>query len=91
MPRSEALDAVWGALQEGGVVVAYGINAHHRSVGSVAAFLVERLGFTVARVAETISQHPWQQLADFDRLKVNRHMPIPIPKRHCFYMLFDSL
>ena len=57
MPRAQAFDAVQQELQEGGVVVAYCINAHHRSVGSFVAFMVDRMGHTVAGAAEMMKTH----------------------------------
>jgi len=69
MSRSKAFDMVQQELREGGAVVAYCINAHHRSVGSVVAFMVDRMGFTVARAAEVMNTHPWQRLQDFHRLQ----------------------
>ena len=39
------------------IQVAYCTNAHHRSVGSVVAFMVDRMGHTVAGVAEMMKTH----------------------------------
>ena len=55
-------DQIQSELALGGCVVVFCLESKHRSVGSLVAFLIRRLGLSFDAAADVVAQHPQAQL-----------------------------